>query len=163
MKRFVVLSALGVFGMLAAMPAPANARYFAGYWGGPRIFRPYWGGYGWFGRPWRANYYYWNGGYWNGGTGCNDCYTGYYPQEQAALANAVTIQMHVPQDARVWIEGESTSQTGTERTFVSPSLAPSSQYVYHIRAQWDENGKVVKRQREVKVYAGDRINLDLTS
>jgi uncharacterized protein (TIGR03000 family) len=158
MKRFVVLSALGVFGLLAAMPSPASARYFVGYWGGPRIIRPYWGGYGWLGRPWRANYYYWNGPAW-----CNDCYTAYYPQGEAIDANAVTIRMHVPQDARVWIEGEVTSQTGAERTFVSPSLAPGSQYVYHIRAQWDDNGEAVERNREVTVYAGARINLDLTS
>jgi uncharacterized protein (TIGR03000 family) len=157
MKKFVVLSTLGVCGLLTAMPATASARYFVGYWGGPRIVRPYWGGYGWFGRPWRA-YYYWNGGAW-----CNDCDTAYYPPGEAALANAVTIQMHVPQNARVWIEGEATSQAGAERTFVSPSLAPGSQYVYHIRAQWDDNGKAVERKREVTVYAGAHINLDMTS
>jgi uncharacterized protein (TIGR03000 family) len=71
--------------------------------------------------------------------------------------------MHVPQNARVWIEGEATSQSGAERTFVSPSLTPGSQYVYHIRAQWDDNGKAVERKREVKVYAGTLLNLDLTS
>jgi uncharacterized protein (TIGR03000 family) len=69
--------------------------------------------------------------------------------------------MHVPSDARVWFDGTATSQSGTDRSFVSPSLDPGREYVYHIRVQWDENGKVVERKRDVTVHPGDRINLTI--
>ena len=88
-------------------------------------------------------------------------YSAYRMQETPAPANAVTIQMHVPSDARVWIEDAATSQTGVDRTFVSPSLAPGSEYTYHIRVRWDEGSKPVERTRAVAVHAGDRITLNI--
>lgn len=83
----------------------------------------------------------------------------YYPEEPPVDVNAVTFRMHVPDGALVWFEDEATSQTGDVREFVSPSLTPGRDYVYHIRVKWDENGKVVERKRNVSVHAGDRINL----
>jgi uncharacterized protein (TIGR03000 family) len=148
-----------------------------GSWG-LRGFGVGWRGYGlsgWYGSPrffhrdWSAGYYYPVDGapyhdpypayYPNGGASYHDSYGAYYPQDQAADVKAVTIRMHVPSDARVWFEGEATSQSGTDRTFVSPPLAPGREYVYHLRVQWYENGKAVERNRKVRVHAGDRINL----
>jgi uncharacterized protein (TIGR03000 family) len=69
--------------------------------------------------------------------------------------------MHVPSDARVWIEDAATSQTGADRTFVSPPLTRGSEYTYHVRVQWDEDNKPVERTRAIAVHAGDRINLNI--
>src|SRR5262249_25615751 len=132
-------------------------------WVSPRLFsRPWTPGYY---RPYAgASYYYPYAAYYpNAGVSYYDPYTASYPQDQAVdwNVNVVTIRMRVPSDARVWFEGEATSQSGADRTFVSPSLAPGREYVYHIRVQWQENGKSVERNREVTVHAGDRINLNI--
>jgi uncharacterized protein (TIGR03000 family) len=115
---------------------------------------------------WRANYYYPYGG---GSYYPSDpvyvpeaavSYS-YYPQEQPQDVNTVLIRMRVPGDALVWIEDQATSQRGADRDFLSPSLVPGREYVYHIRVQWDDNGKVVERTRAVTVHAGDRVNLTI--
>src|SRR5262249_26645159 len=95
-------------------------------WGSPRLFsRPWAPGYY---RPYAgASYYYPYAAYYpNAGVSYYDSYTAFYPQDQSVdwNVNVVTIRMRVPSDARVWFEGEATSQSGADRTFVSPSLAP---------------------------------------
>jgi uncharacterized protein (TIGR03000 family) len=78
-------------------------------------------------------------------------------------ANAVTVKMHVPDNARVWIEGDAVSQSGQYREFVSPPITPGRDYVYRVRVQWDENNKTIESTREVPVHAGDHINLTFGS
>jgi uncharacterized protein (TIGR03000 family) len=75
----------------------------------------------------------------------------------------VAIKLHVPDNARVWIEGDEVSQGGQDREYVSPPITPGRDYVYHIRVQWDENNKTVESTREVPVNAGDRISLSFGS
>jgi uncharacterized protein (TIGR03000 family) len=161
MKKFACLATLGLIALLVASPAPAAAGSFGiggigrigiGPIGNMNIGRPwalltdgpYWS------RPafrgdWRQSYSYPN--------------TVYYPQDQAA--DVVMLRIHVPSDARLWIEGEATSQSGPDRVCVSPSLFPGREYIYHFRVQWDENGKIVERTREVSVHAGDRITVTI--
>jgi uncharacterized protein (TIGR03000 family) len=153
MRRFVACVLFGLVVMFAAMPDRAAAQYPVKYGWGPG---PGWNHYGWSHRPVIVNNYYTV-------PASEDGYTAYYPAVEAADANAATVRIHVPASARVWIEDAATSQSGPDRTFVSPPLAPGQEYVYHIRAQWNENGQVVERHRKVTVSAGDRINLNLAS
>jgi uncharacterized protein (TIGR03000 family) len=175
MRKFVLLAAFGLVALFVASPSPAAAgswgiggisiRGIGGYTGwSPFAIGRGWGGYrvyDWYGYPrvyrrdWRTTYYYPTVG------APSYSYTAFYPQEQAVDTNAVTLRMHVPTDARVWIEDEATSTSGADRSFVSPPLTPGREYVYHIRAQWDENGKTVERKREFTVHAGDRIDLNI--
>jgi uncharacterized protein (TIGR03000 family) len=134
---------------------------FSSGWASPRLYvRPWNGGYyrsydsARFGA--RGGYYYQNAESWY-----YDPSPAYYPPAQAADGNAVTIRMQVPGNARIWFDGDATSQTGADRTFVSPSLPPGREYVYHIRVQWVENDKTVERTRDLTVHAGDRINLNI--
>ena len=166
MKKFVVLAGLGLAALIVALPERAAARSYGlggvarignigGSYGlnwGPRFVG--WRGYGfsgWSPGVYRGTY---SGTYSNG-------YTSYYPQDQDMDENAVTVRLQVPSGARVWVEGKETSQGGTDRMFVSPSLEPGYEYVYHIRVQWNQNGKTVERNREVTVHAGDFISLNI--
>ena len=166
MKKFVVLAGFALVVLLVALPERAAARSYGlgsvarignigGSYGlnwGPRFVG--WRGYGfsgWSPGVYRGTY---SGTYSNG-------YTSYYPQEQDVDTNSVTIRMQVPSGARVWLEGKETSQSGAGRMFVSPSLEPGYEYVYHIRVQWNQNGKTVERNREVTVHAGDFISLNM--
>jgi uncharacterized protein (TIGR03000 family) len=76
--------------------------------------------------------------------------------------NAIYIRVQVPRDAEVWFEDQLTTQKGPVRFFESPSLTPGRKYVYHIKARWTENGKVIEKSRDYEVYAGDKFSTDFT-
>jgi uncharacterized protein (TIGR03000 family) len=183
MNKYFGCVALGIMALFLAAPAPAVAGSFGvggiggigriGGFGGIGRIGSIGGLNGYIGRPgalifdrpgwsrpvyrdWPEDYYYPNvePSYYYP-------YAAYRPMEQAVEVNAALIRLSVPNDARIWIEGDATSQTGTERTFVSPALTPGREYVYHIRVQWDENGKAAERKRDVTVHAGDRINVNI--
>jgi uncharacterized protein (TIGR03000 family) len=183
MKKFIGLASLGLISLFGAWPSEAAAGSFSiggigrisniggigGYIGRPRALVLGWRGYGpsdwsthprFFRRAWRGDYYYPYAGTYSYPHAENS-YSAYYPAEPPVDVNKATIRMSVPSGARVWFDGAATSQTGAVREFVSPSLAPGIGYVYHVRVQWEENGKTVERNREVPVHAGDRINLNI--
>lgn len=70
-------------------------------------------------------------------------------------ANAVHLVAHVPENAKVWIEGNPTTQTGAMRDFVSPPLTPGKNYLYTIRVDWMEGTKPVSQTNKVLVRAGE--------
>jgi uncharacterized protein (TIGR03000 family) len=74
--------------------------------------------------------------------------------------NRARIWLRVPANAEVWFEGVKTRQSGTERYFYSPPLTPGLTYAYEVEARWKEEGKVVKRQRQIVVHAGDTVRID---
>jgi uncharacterized protein (TIGR03000 family) len=73
------------------------------------------------------------------------------------MSNHVLITVRVPANAQIWFDGEKTNQMGSMRTFISPALNPDRDFVYHIRAQWTENGQTVDKTRRIDVHAGDRL------
>jgi uncharacterized protein (TIGR03000 family) len=70
----------------------------------------------------------------------------------------VQIDLQVPADARVWFDGEKTSQTGTQRQFVTPPLIQGREYTYEVRAAWKEGGRDVTESRHLSFRAGDRVS-----
>jgi uncharacterized protein (TIGR03000 family) len=80
----------------------------------------------------------------------------FYPSDTQGNMPAL-IDVQVPPDAQIWFDGESTSQTGTERTFRSPPLQPGQDYSYEVKAHWMANGKDIERTRKVHVHAGERV------
>jgi uncharacterized protein (TIGR03000 family) len=73
----------------------------------------------------------------------------------------VHVEVWVPDGAQVWLGPTASDQTGAVRTFVSPPLDPSVEYVYTVRGQWVENGQPVVREKKVTVRAGERVTVDL--
>jgi len=65
--------------------------------------------------------------------------------------NKARIQVTIPADAMVWVEGEATTQTGAQRTFTSPELPSDKIYTYEIKARWMQGGQPVERTLQVKV------------
>jgi uncharacterized protein (TIGR03000 family) len=72
----------------------------------------------------------------------------------------VRINISVPANAQILFDDVKTAQGGTQRAFVSPPIERGYNYVYHITAKWQDGGKEVKQTREVKVRAGDVVNLN---
>ncbi len=96
-------------------------------------------------------------------TGRNTGYEGAYESSDENLnnPNAVSINIRVPADAKVWFDGQSTRQQGTFRQFVSPPIQQGKDYTYDIKAQWNDNGKTVTKTKTVTVHAGERLTLDM--
>lgn len=78
--------------------------------------------------------------------------------------NTARLEILVPTaDAQVWVQGVKTTQTGTDRQFVSPPLAPGSNYTYTVRARWrGAGGRMVTQTRQVSVTPGRSSQVDFT-
>jgi uncharacterized protein (TIGR03000 family) len=94
-----------------------------------------------------------------GAGGPNDMPPGPNPNKPDDMAH---ILLNVPAGAEVWFNGAKTSQTGTEREFVSPTLVPGKEYTYEVRVRWRENGEVKERTRTLNVHANDWTRVDLS-
>jgi uncharacterized protein (TIGR03000 family) len=68
--------------------------------------------------------------------------------------NTASIDVKVPVNAKLWFDGQKTSQTGSERLFVTPALEPGKTFSYEVRASWlSSDGKQETRTRTVEVHA----------
>jgi uncharacterized protein (TIGR03000 family) len=105
-------------------------------------------------------------------------YGGYYPGEGSAYAGATypsdyppatgtdqldriaRVTVSVPRDARLSVNGTMLSLTGSTRVFDSPPLPRGIfQYVYVIKAFWNEGGRKVTQRQTVEVGPGTRVNV----
>lgn len=78
------------------------------------------------------------------------------PANQAAY-----IQLYVPANAQVEIDGARTSSTGEARRFVSPPLTPGGNHVYSVKLTWIVQGRILTLTRAVRVQPGQETVLDL--
>lgn len=85
----------------------------------------------------------------------------YAPGKTSPVNNVVSLNLLVPIDAQVWIEGSPTSQFGWQRRFVSPPLEAGRDYTYDIQVSWVHGGREVTRTRHITVHAGDVIDLTI--
>jgi len=66
-----------------------------------------------------------------------------------------TVVLSVPPRATVTVEGQALKNTGGERSFVSPELAPGHEFVYTVRAVLELSGREEVEEQRVKVTAGE--------
>lgn len=77
--------------------------------------------------------------------------------------NAAHLQLMVPQNAEVLFNGDTTTQMGTVREFVSPPLTPDKSFDYTITVRYiDANGKSNTDRRVIHVRANDWFRVDFT-
>jgi uncharacterized protein (TIGR03000 family) len=83
------------------------------------------------------------------------------PQE----GTTAQIAVHVPApDAIVWIAGKRMTQSGTDRTFATPTLTAGRTYSYEIRAQWTTaSGQLANQTRTVSFQPGQTVTVDFTT
>jgi uncharacterized protein (TIGR03000 family) len=70
------------------------------------------------------------------------------------------LEVHLPDNAELWVDGVKTSQSGATREFVSPDLPPGQQYFYELRATWRDQGRQVTETRRVSFRASDKVDVD---
>jgi uncharacterized protein (TIGR03000 family) len=77
--------------------------------------------------------------------------------------NAAHLQLLVPQNAEVLFNGDTTTQTGPSREFVSPPLTVGKAYDYIILVRYPgADGKTVTDRRVIHVRANDWFRIDFT-
>jgi uncharacterized protein (TIGR03000 family) len=147
--------------------------FHGGFHGGS--FHGGWGGYGWggYGYGWGGYGWGWPGYAWGWPGYGWDYAPGYYPGYDLGYpgySGAATMpndglahfRVTVPAaDAQVWLNGQRTEQTGKDRHFKSPPIAPGKDYSYEVRARWLENGRSVERTQMVVVRANQRLSIDV--
>jgi uncharacterized protein (TIGR03000 family) len=82
--------------------------------------------------------------------------------QESAPANKAVLVVRLPAAAKLTIGSSATSQTGTERVFLSPPLPSGRIFTYTVKAAWTENGKQQTVVREATVRAGERTVVELT-
>ena len=70
------------------------------------------------------------------------------------------ITVLVPADAEIFFNEESTTQTGSKRLFITPSINIGKDYTYEIRARWLEKEKRIEQSRTVTVSGGATVHVD---
>jgi uncharacterized protein (TIGR03000 family) len=88
-------------------------------------------------------------------TGADSTYSDQGSMDAGRSNNAASLRVILPApDAKVWVEGQETRQRGTDRVFISPPLERGKSYNYTVKAQWNQDGRQVERQKTVPVQAG---------
>jgi uncharacterized protein (TIGR03000 family) len=70
-------------------------------------------------------------------------------------AGGTILTVHVPADAKVYINGNVTTTIGTQRRYVSLGLEPGRRYTYEVRAVRERNGQELADTKSVQVGAGE--------
>jgi len=78
-------------------------------------------------------------------------------------ADCISIQVKLADPtADLWIDHKTTTKTGIDRTFESPTLEAGKSYKYLLLARWTENGKDRTESRTVTAEPGRTIRVDFT-
>jgi uncharacterized protein (TIGR03000 family) len=73
------------------------------------------------------------------------------------------LAVHVPADARVFVNGLATRSTGADRRYVSNGLRPGMNYTYELKAQMIRDGKPVEETKVVQLQAGQTAEVDFNN
>lgn len=69
------------------------------------------------------------------------------------------LTVSVPSDAKVFVNGNATSSTGSRRQYVSRGLADGFDYTYEVRVEAVRDGKKVQQSKTVQVRSGGTADL----
>jgi uncharacterized protein (TIGR03000 family) len=75
--------------------------------------------------------------------------------EPMPTGGRAVISVVVPENARVFIDGDPTNQTGPQRFFTTPALTPGKTSYYNFKVEWNENGRRRTETRKVPVRANE--------
>jgi uncharacterized protein (TIGR03000 family) len=67
------------------------------------------------------------------------------------------ITVLAPADAEIFFDDEATTQKGSERLFITPSIKIGKDYTYEVRARWQEKGKMIEQSRTITISGGGSV------
>jgi uncharacterized protein (TIGR03000 family) len=74
--------------------------------------------------------------------------------------DAVMLNVWVPTDAKVFVNGTATTSQGSERRFVSRGLRRGANYAYEVRAEIVRDGKKVIDTKQIVLTSGQKASLE---
>jgi uncharacterized protein (TIGR03000 family) len=81
--------------------------------------------------------------------------------QQTTSPDTALITIRLPADAKLMVDDAQTNETGPVRQFVTPgALEKGKTYHYNLKAEWNENGQPVTRERKVDFQAGSQLVVD---
>jgi uncharacterized protein (TIGR03000 family) len=123
------------------------------------------------------------GGCYGGCAGCAGC-AGYYPagggmmmemkpgekikdmpkeKGKEEVSAPATIVLSLPADAQLTIDGAATTSASASRTFLTPELAPATDFVYTLSAKIVRNGETLTATEKVTVRAGEETRVNFAT
>jgi uncharacterized protein (TIGR03000 family) len=69
------------------------------------------------------------------------------------------LSVSIPEDARIFVNGQATSSTGSSRQYVSRDLQTGYNYTYEVRAEVVRDGRTVEQVKKIDLRAGQTANL----
>jgi uncharacterized protein (TIGR03000 family) len=82
------------------------------------------------------------------------------PVEELLPPGAARIVVKIPAEAELWFDGARTSQGGSFRRFVTPSLPKGQSLSYTLQVRWRIKGAELTRAQEVAVGPGSNVTVD---
>ncbi|MGI9515526.1 MAG: TIGR03000 domain-containing protein, partial [Pirellulaceae bacterium] len=76
------------------------------------------------------------------------------PETLPVSGDTAILNLRVPTDAVVYVNGKRTSTPGSFRSYVSRNLDPGKNYSYEVRAEVERSGETVARTKVVELAAG---------
>ena len=71
------------------------------------------------------------------------------------------LNLQIPANAVVYVNGSRTSTPGNFRSYVSRNLKPGRNYTYEVKAELERDGQVLTRTRVVQLTVGDNKTFDM--
>lgn len=81
----------------------------------------------------------------------------------SAPGEAAQVTVHLPADARLYIDNTLCPLTSTTRTFRTPALEQGRQYFYTLRVEVNRDGQTVTDNRRVVVAAGRNVEVNFNA
>jgi len=75
----------------------------------------------------------------------------------APVDDSASIQISVPDSAKVYVNNSLTSSTGSSRSFVSRGLRRGLTYSYKLRVEYEQDGRPAVEEKLVKLSAGENV------
>jgi uncharacterized protein (TIGR03000 family) len=69
------------------------------------------------------------------------------------------LAVNVPEDAKIYVNGQATTSTGSSRQYVSRDLQSGFNYSYEVRAEVVRDGRTIEQVKKVDLRAGQTANV----
>jgi uncharacterized protein (TIGR03000 family) len=74
----------------------------------------------------------------------------------------VLLSVHVPAEAKVFVNDLATRSTGNDRRYLSRGLTSNREYTYTVRAEIERDGKLLTETKVIKVQGGQASDVSFT-
>lgn len=69
------------------------------------------------------------------------------------------LNVNVPAEAKVFVNGAATTSTGTQRQYISRGLNAGNRYAYEVKVEMIRDGQTVTENKSVTLGPGEQVNL----